>query len=50
MADQSYFHRHGPFPLAELAAIGEAELNDPTQGGLMIEDIAALESRQQGLS
>ncbi|MFP6749890.1 MAG: UDP-3-O-(3-hydroxymyristoyl)glucosamine N-acyltransferase [Alphaproteobacteria bacterium] len=48
MVDQRFFHRQGPFPLVELAAIGEAELKDPAQADVMIEDIAALETAGPG--
>ncbi len=48
MADQRFFHRQGPFPLAELAAVGEAEISDNRDAGLMIEDISALETAGRG--
>lgn len=42
MADPRFFQRHGPFTLAELAAIGEAELRSQEDGVLEITDIGTL--------
>ena len=43
MADPRYFRTGGPFSLGQLAEIGDADLNNPAQGDIMIDDIAALE-------
>ncbi|MBT6983845.1 MAG: UDP-3-O-(3-hydroxymyristoyl)glucosamine N-acyltransferase, partial [Rhodospirillaceae bacterium] len=48
MADRRFFRRLGPHALAKLAAIGEAELQNPDQAGVMIEDISALETAGTG--
>ena len=42
MADPRFFHRHGPFTLADLARIGEATLHNPDSGGKEILDIGTL--------
>jgi UDP-3-O-[3-hydroxymyristoyl] glucosamine N-acyltransferase len=48
MADPRFFARQGPFTLAELAARAEAEVADPSQSALLIEDISALETATSG--
>ncbi|MDP6342032.1 MAG: UDP-3-O-(3-hydroxymyristoyl)glucosamine N-acyltransferase [Alphaproteobacteria bacterium] len=44
MADSRFFHRQGPFTLAELAGRGGAELADGVAGDREIEDVAPLET------
>ena len=48
MADPRFFQRQGPFRLAELAAIGQVELNDPSFADLLVEDVSALETAGVG--
>lgn len=42
MADPRFFHRHGPFTLADLAELGDATLHTPDDGGKIILDIGTL--------
>jgi len=42
--DPRFFERRGPFSLAELAALGGAELADPAEGGRLARGVAALET------
>ena len=44
MADPRFFNRRGPFRLAELAALGGAELADPAHADRLAHDVAALET------
>lgn len=43
MADPRFHDRKGPFTLAQLAQHCEATLHDPSQGGIEIADVAALD-------
>lgn len=43
MADTRFFNCAGPFTLAELAAIGEAQLKNPSAADQQIEDVGTLE-------
>ncbi|WP_425404821.1 UDP-3-O-(3-hydroxymyristoyl)glucosamine N-acyltransferase [Hwanghaeella sp.] len=42
MADPRFFQRQGPFTLAALAELGEAELQAPDKAGMQIHDIGTL--------
>src|SRR5947208_752422 len=44
MADPRFFARSGPFSLEALAGLTEATLRDPKTGGLLLTDVAPLES------
>ena len=44
MADPRFFERTGPFSLAELAAIAEAQIGAPGAPGLRCHDVAALDA------
>lgn len=44
MADPRFFRRAGPFPLHQLAELARARLADPASAGLLVHDVAPLDT------
>ena len=44
MADPRFFDRAGPFSLDALAALSGSRLENPANGGLLVTDVAPLET------